>query len=288
MTMAAIQLLDKEKIEREVIPHPLSFMGLQSICLFILVWGFVLLWLINSPYWNGIENFFHGAVWPSTIMAIVIWWVVLLVGGAIASLLAIRWRIFFTYLGILAIGTALMYWREWQGAYNWFIPIYSIIVSIIGFVCVDIYRRSHHYFITNLRLIFRGGILKKRERTLRYDKITDVEGSQGIFGRIFGFGTIIPITQSGFGLGSDSSFAAGGIEVKPTKRAGVIGIAGGGKEVKTPRTRSYYELHGAHPYREVKGLLEGLVQSSTIAPYQKEQVDLQKEMLELLKRQEQE
>lgn len=279
--MAKIHLLDKEKVKRELTPHPLSFMGLQSICLFILIWGFVLLWLMDySPYWKEMK-FFGG-----TITAILIWWIGLLAGGVIASLLAIRWRIFFLYLGILVVGTILMYWQGWQDSYELFIPIYSILVSIIGFIFVDIYRRSHHYFITNLRLVFRGGIIKRRERTLRYDKITDVEGSQGILGRIFGFGTIIPITQSGFGLGDDSSFAAGGVEVKPTKKVGLIGIAGGGKEVKTPRTRSYYELHGAHPYGGMKGLIEELVQSSTIAPYQREQVDLQKEMVELLKRQE--
>ena len=283
--MAKIHLLDKEKVKRELTPHPLSFMGLQSICLFILIWGFVLLWLINSSYWDGVEDFFHGAT-GAVITAIMIWWIVLLAGGGIASLLAIRWRIFFLYLGILVIGTVLMYWQGWQDSYELFIPIYSILVSIIGFIFVDIYRRSHHYFITNLRLVFRGGIVRRRERTLRYDKITDVEGSQGILGRIFGFGTIIPITQSGFGLGNDSSFAAGGIEVKPTKKVGLIGIAGGGKGVKTPRTRSYYELHGAHPYGGMKVLIEELVQSSTIAPYQREQVDLQKEMVELLKRQE--
>lgn len=124
--------------------------------------------------------------------------------------------------------------------------------------------------------------MKKRERTLRYDKITDIDGSQGILGQIFDFGTIIPITQSGFGLGSDQTFAGGGAEAKG-KKLGIFGFVGGGKEVKTPRARSYYELHGVYPYREVRKLIEELVQENVLVPYEKKQVEIQKEQLELQK-----
>ena len=64
--------------------------------------------------------------------------------------------------------------------------------------------------------------------------------------------------------------------------------------MQTPRTRSYYELHGVFPYKEVKKIVENLVQGSVITPYQQEQVkfqeeqrDLQKEMRDLLKKQNQ-
>jgi hypothetical protein len=107
-----------------------------------------------------------------------------------------------------------------------------------------------------------------------------VDGEQGILGQIFGFGTIIPITQSGFGLGADQSFAGGGLETG-VKKVNLFGFAGGSKEVQTPRARSYYELHGAYPYKEVRKLIEGLVQGHVITPYQKEQVELQKEQVEL-------
>jgi hypothetical protein len=139
--------------------------------------------------------------------------------------------------------------------------------------------------------VFKGGIIVKEERTLRYDKITDINAKQGVLGQIFGFGTIIPISQSGFGLGADSSFAAGGVALGE-KKGKLLGLFGGGKEVQTPRTRSYYELHGVFPYKEVKNIVENLVQGSVITPYQKEQVkfqeeqrDIQKEMRDLLKKQ---
>ena len=110
-------------------------------------------------------------------------------------------------------------------------------------------------------------------------------------GQIFGFGTIIPISQSGFGLGTDTSFAGGGVQIGE-KKAKLMGFFGGGKEVQTPRTRTYFELHGVFPYNKVKKIVEEMVQGSVITTYQqeqvafqKEQVDIQKQMRDLLKMQ---
>ncbi len=277
-------LLENEHVEKILSPHPLSFMSLQSLCIFLIVWGVLIGWFANFSEWR--DTLFGGF-----IQIIFSWSVVLLIVGVIASLLTIRWRIFFLYLGVVAGGVGLIFWQNWQDISGVVLPYYTILVSIIGFLIVELYRRSHKYIISNLRIIFKGGVVTKRERTLRYDKITDIDAKQGVLGQIFGFGTIIPISQSGFGLGSDQSFAAGGVELG-TKKAGFLGIFGGGKEVQTPRARSYYELHGVHPYKEIKHLVENMVQENVITPYQqeqvavqKEQVDVQKQMRDLLKKQ---
>lgn len=278
------ELLENETVERTLSPHPLSFMGLQSLCIFLIVWGVLIGWFANFSEWKD--------VWFGNYVSIIFAWsIVLLIVGVIASLLTIRWRIFFLYLGVVAGGIGLIFWQNWQDGSGIVIPYYTILVSVIGFLIVELYRRSHRYIISNQRIVFKGGVLTKQERTLRYDKVSDINSKQGILGQIFGFGTIIPISQSGFGLGSDSSFAAGGIQVGE-KKAKFMGIFGGGKEVQTPRARSYYELHGVHPYKDIKKTVEGLVQGSVIVPYQqeqvafqKEQVDIQKQMRDLLKKQ---
>jgi membrane protein YdbS with pleckstrin-like domain len=198
----------------------------------------------------------------------------------IASLVAIQWSIFFLYLGVLAGAVGLIFWQHWEIHIPLFIFIYSIAVSIVGFLIVELYRRSHKYIITNLRIIFKGGIFTKRERTIRYDKIADIDAKQGVLGQIFGFGTIIPVSQSGFGLGSDKTMAAGGVEVGSTK-ARFFGFAGGGKEVQTPIARSYYELHGVYPYKDVKQLVEDLVQSHVPTQYQREQSEFQKQQVDI-------
>ncbi len=276
--------LNNERIEKVLSPHPLSFMMLQSLCLFLMIWGVLVGWLVN---FSDLASLFGANEW----LPVLVWGVVLLVGGVIAALLSIRWSIFFMYLFVFLLGVLIIYTQGWLADSAIFIPFYSIAAAIIGFLLVEVHRRSHKYIITNLRIIFKGGFITKHERTLRYDKITDIHSEQGILGQIFGFGTIIPVSASGFGLGSDQTFAAGGVEVGG-KKIGLLGLAGGGKEVQTPRSRSYYELHGIHPYKECKSLVERNVQGSVITPYQqeqvqfqKQQVDIQEQMRDLLKKQ---
>jgi len=277
-------LLKDEKLEKVLSPHPLSFMKYQSLCIFLMVWGVLVFWLVTFSEYRGMI-----AVHEWT--PIILWGVVLIVAGVAASLVTVRWSIFFLYLGIFFGGVGLILWQNWISAAGGFIPVYMAAMSILGFLLVEWYRRSHKYIISNQRLVFKGGITTKEERTLRYDKITDLNAKQGIIGQIFGFGTIIPISQSGFGLGSDKAEAGGGVMLGG-KKAKLFGFFGGGKEVQTPRSRSYYELHGVYPYKEIKKLVEQKVQGSVITPYQqdqvafqKEQVDIQKQMRDLLKMQ---
>lgn len=269
------ELLKNESVEKILSPHPLSFMKYQSICLFLIIWGAVLAWLVNASKW-------HNSLFAEFYMTVVVWAIVILIIGVVASLTTVRWSIFFMYLGIVLGGLGLMFWQGWQNAANIFIPIYTVSVSFIGFLLVELYRRSHKYIISNQRITFKGGIITKEERTLRYDKISDINAKQGIIGQIFGFGTIIPISQSGFGLGADKTFAAGGVQLGE-KKAKLFGFAGGEKELQTPRARSYYELHGVYPYKEVKKLVEEMVQGSVITQYQQEQVEFQKEQVDIQK-----
>ena len=283
--------LRNEHVERVLSPHPLSFMKLQSLCLFLIIWGVLIGWLVN---FSDYKNSFVG----NDYFSVLVWGGILLVVGVIASLVTIRWSIFFLFLAVFLGGFGLMWSQNWIADAGLFIPFYSIFISMAGFLLVEWYRRSHKYIISNLRIVFSGGIITKRERTLRYDKISDLNSEQGVLGQIFGFGTIIPISQSGFGLGADQSFAAGGVQIGE-KKVGLLGLFGGGKEVQTPRARSYYELHGVFPYKEIKKIIEKAVQESVITPYQqeqvvlqqeqvdqqKEQIDVQKQMRDLLKKQ---
>lgn len=272
--MTQEEILKNEKVEKILSPHPLSFMKYQSLCLFMVIWGILVYWWINFEW----QSTFAGNLW----LALSFWGIGLLLAGIIASLVTVRWSIFFMYLGVFASGAGIVFWLGLEGSVGVFLPIYTIFLSIIGFLIVEWYRRTHKYIISNQRIVFKGGITVKEERTLRYDKISDINAKQGIVGQIFGFGTIIPISQSGFGLGSDKSMAAGGVMLGK-KKAKFFGAFGGGKEVQTPRARSYYELHGVYPYKEVKKLVEQMVQGSVITPYQEEQVEFQKEQVDIQK-----
>jgi membrane protein YdbS with pleckstrin-like domain len=278
------ELLKNEQVERVLSPHPLSFMKLQSLCIFVIIWGIVVWWLVQFSEYAGM---FKGNVWYPLIL----WGLVLLLVGVVAWLVAIQLSIFLLYLGVFIGAIGLVFWQHWESATALFLLVYSVAVSIVGFLIIELYRRSHKYIITNLRIMFKGGVLTKRERTIRYDKVADIDAKQGVLGQIFGFGTIIPVSQSGFGLGSDKTMAAGGVELG-TKKARIFGFAGGGKEIQTPIARSYYELHGVYPYKEIKQLVENMVQSHVPTQYQqeqvefnKQQVDIQKQMRDLLHQQ---
>jgi hypothetical protein len=277
------ELLKNEKVEKVLSPHPLSFMGYQALAIYLVIWGIIFGWIVTFSEW---QVTFADFWWSLSL-----WGIGLLLVGVIASLITVRWSIFVLYLCVFGSGSGIIFWFGLQESIGLFAPVYTLFVSIIGFLIVEAYRRSHKYIISNQRIKFKGGIITKRERTLRYDKITDINATQNIIGQIFGFGTIIPISQSGFGLGSDKAEAAGGVMLGE-KKAKLFGLFGGGKEVQTPRARSYYELHGIYPYKETKKLIEEMVQGNVITPYQqeqvafqKEQVDIQKQMRDLLKMQ---
>ena len=128
--------LKNEQVERVLSPHPLSFMKLQSLCLFLIIWGVLVGWLVNfSEY----KDLFTGNEW----FPVLAWGLVILLAGVIASLITIRWSIFFMFLGVFAGGLGLMISQNWLKDSGIFIPFYSVSVSIIGFLMVEWYRRSH-------------------------------------------------------------------------------------------------------------------------------------------------
>jgi membrane protein YdbS with pleckstrin-like domain len=269
------ELLKNEQVERVLSPHPLSFMKLQALCIFVIVWGIIVWWLVQFSSYKGM---FSGSIWYPLIL----WGLVLLLVGVVAWLVAIQLSIFLLYLGVFLGAIGLVFWQHWETSTPLFLLVYSVAVSIVGFLIIELYRRSHKYIITNLRIIFKGGVLTKRERTIRYDKVADIDAKQGVLGQIFSFGTIIPVSQSGFGLGSDKTMAGGGLALG-TAKAKIFGFAGGGKEIQTPISRSYYELHGVYPYKDVKQLVENMVQSHVPTQYQQEQVEFQKEQVDIQK-----
>jgi len=71
--------LKNEKVEKELSPHPLSFMRLQSLCIFLIIWGMLLLWLVS---FSGYRDFFV-IEW----YILVVWALVLMVFSVIASLI---------------------------------------------------------------------------------------------------------------------------------------------------------------------------------------------------------
>jgi len=280
--MEAKELLKNEKVERVLSPHPLSFVKEQSLCLFLIIWGILIGWLAN---FSAYKDLFSG----NDFITIAVWSIVLLLFGVIVYFITLKLTAFILYLAVFLAGTIIMVSQNWIGASKTFIPFYTLAVSIIGFFFVDAYRRTHKYIITNQRIKLKGGIFTKRERILSHDKILDLTTRQGILGQIFDFGTITPITQHEFIPKGEKFLKLEAIKSKKKKAKQKEQDDTDEKdELQTPAPKSYYELHGVYPYKEVKKIVEELLHGASapakpITAYQEEQRDFKKEQLDIQK-----
>lgn len=276
-------LLRNEEIRAELSPHPLSFLNYHSPFLYLFALGLGFGYLFNAVGgWVSFEGFLGYAA-GIVAVRLVVWGVALLLFGVAVSVLLIRWSILVVYILIAAGAVYLTILAPEAGMNPFFLPVYSVGTAVLGMAAVDAYRRTHDYVVTDLRLILRGGLLTKSERSITFEDITDLETKQGILGRIFGYGTIVPLTASGLGTGADESFAGGGAGAG--NEEGTVGaalFAGGGREVRVARARTYDQFHGVYPFRKVKLLIQQLLQEHSMVYYAKEQRDILRDMRELM------
>lgn len=130
-------------------------------------------------------------------------------------------------------------------------------IGVMGIIGTEIYRRSHQYLVTDRRIIIRAGA-GSQERSIFYGRIDDLVMTRPLLGSIFGFGTIIPVTSSGLGLGDDS---AGGMMMVGGKigRAQVgVGVTGSRSE-KTIRPSLTQTLFNVPDPERVYELIVGQV-----------------------------
>ena len=109
--------------------------------------------------------------------------------------------------------------------------------------------------ITDRRVITRFGFLIIRERDLLYSKVDDLIIHQGVIGRILGFGTLIPISASGIGTGSDEAILSAGAEQKLPMGPSLKVTIGGGRSITVPRAPSFYSLYGVSDPEGLKNLM---------------------------------
>lgn len=84
----------------------------------------------------------------------------------------------------------------------------GVLGGLVAFVLATVYaaclRRSYHYYVTDRRCAFSGGILLRIRHSVPYHKITDLEQRQNILERLFGvwrLGIYTPGTSSWAGQG---------------------------------------------------------------------------------------
>jgi len=139
----------------------------------------------------------------------------------------------------------------------------TAVIGLIGLLSVDAYRRSFTYYLTDNRIVLQSSFLMNRsERQVRYNHIEDIKMEQGIVGTMLGYGTVLPLTGSGLGTGSDESMviAGSGAEVKGLG----VGLLGGSRtSSKRIRHNPHDCLYGVPQPSKVRDLITENIQSDT-------------------------
>ena len=119
----------------------------------------------------------------------------------------------FTWKGLLVVLLGLMLFVG-TSLFHSILPVpyfsFGILLNIVflglaglGFLMIligAVRRNMYTYQITDSDLIIQKQLLGRSLRRIPFVSISDVEVSQSIAGRLAGYGKIVPITKSGYGL----------------------------------------------------------------------------------------
>ena len=61
-------------------------------------------------------------------------------------------------------------------------------------------RNTFTYLITDSDVVVQKQLLRRSVRRIPFSSISDVQVSQSIVGRLVGYGDVVPVTKSGYGL----------------------------------------------------------------------------------------
>lgn len=279
----AIHLSEGEKILKTTCPHLLAMVHLYVIWLYLGAIGVTVMvfrpeltdWIKSWPQGDRFQDIIYLTLWAVALLlpAIVIsvarinfGWLALFSIICAAGVLADRYdqMVFTGIKDRLSVYASCQQVMAWLQDHTTFRPdptetenYWLIAVSLFGLLGSNSYRRSHRYYVTNRRIVTRFGFLATRERDLLYSKVDDLIVHQGILGRLFGFGTIIPISASGIGTGSDQVFVAAQAGMQMASGPKISVEVGGGKSVTVPRAPSFYSLYGVKNPGELKEMIFG-------------------------------
>ncbi|HLF17248.1 MAG TPA: PH domain-containing protein [Candidatus Thermoplasmatota archaeon] len=241
--MQQVPLAPGEREEASLHPAFASYLPWHLLGLVPALLGLALLGLFHSGFWasgsNGPGWKFWNYLYGNIVVAALL--VLLLFGGA-GALFAWRMRRKWPLPTLLLAGLAVVTLDQpLAGSYTTVVPVLLATLTLPAWLLAEVDRRSRTYHLTNLRLVARGGLLRRRDDKLHYDALRDLDWRRGPLARLFGHATLLPVPA------------------QPKK---------GAKGASAPA--SAVRLHGLHPYPGIRDALEALIQRATAGPVMKE------------------
>lgn len=265
--MTRAEPLPGEQLIMKLKPHPLAFWHLFAVSGLLIVLGHVVRQLYALVAGLKLQIPILQSYNSANVLIL---WGVLVAAAVVIGLIYVRVTSLLAFGAIASAATIMTEYFKMPLETHYWLLVFS---GLMGFVLTELYRRGHNYYVTNLRLVTESDFIFYNSRQLTYDKINDLALVQGPIGRILNFGTVIPVTASGLGLGEDSASAGIrtgiGIGGKASLPTGVgVGLsASGGRGVQIPRGRTYHTLYGVSRPREVLEAVARMIQRQTSGPY---------------------
>jgi membrane protein YdbS with pleckstrin-like domain len=115
---------------------------------------------------------------------------------------AAKWIALFLFAIIVALFLATQNWTGVGGTVRTILLLVLLLAAVgsfISFAIAYLVWQNEQYIITNERVIQTQGIINKKEFATSLDKVNDIQTSQTVMGRMFGYGTVELLTGSDSG-----------------------------------------------------------------------------------------
>lgn len=259
-----IKFRQDEKVLAHLEPHPLAFLDFYALFAYLIAVGAVF-WIFEPQIIEAIGHIPLGGWGKEAILAI-LFAACLIIPFLVVAILKIVWRWFFLSIGISILSIVLRsYFHIPYG-----LQISPIVIGLIGFALTDVYRRKFDFYITDQRVVIELNFISQKRREILYNKISDLVVERGWLGHAFNYGTVIPISESGFGLGEDMSAVTVAATGSPVPKGPKVTTAvSGGRTISVPRGRSFYVLFGVRNPEVVSEMISQQIHGREEAPYLK-------------------
>ena len=194
-------------------------------------------------------------LWLMIVFAVIAW--VLRSKEALAStIIAIICSLAYTFYGYeIKTRNIFEIWSQVSARLDTGVLIGSAAGVIITMLLVEIYRKSITYTITDLGVHLEGGLWRRQEHFMPYNQIGRFVLEQSLIGKIFGYGTIIPVGVAEWG----SEYYTRGVGVAGTpKDTGKAKIGAGLMYARTLKEVSRDPLKCLYGVKNPKKLYETL------------------------------
>jgi len=259
-----LKFREDEKVLAHLEPHPLAFLDFYALFAYLVSIG-AIFWIFEPQIIEVIGKILPDG-WGKEAALAILFSACLVIPFLVVAILKITWRWFFLSIGISILSIVLR--SYFHVSYGLQIP--SIVIGLVGFALTDVYRRKFDFYITDQRILIELSFISQKRREIPYSKISDLVVERGWLGRALNYGSVIPITESGFGLGEDISAVTVGATGSPIPKGPKITTAvTGGRTISVPRGRSFYILFGVRNPNVVSDMISQQMRGYEETPYLK-------------------